>query len=323
MKIKVGVMAMAVCIASLTGCSNIDLQEKSNIKEVIATEESPVVAQKTKLEEAKELIKKGEMRGPINILDKISEGDKDYDEAQKLLLQTKQAYDKYIIEERLPAEGYEEGKLGLWQDLLAYEPLDQRLIDLKAGKGELAKQAKNMLKDKKIKQEKQMTENLTKNMDMTALDRIDVVYDDMEQETIIIPKSFDSMYNNIDENTNVAPKIVDGSLYVVLGFVKETWVFTEKIIIKTDSNNYEIPVDYFDFSKQVLDGGIAEYYGISGYGNENMLNDISNSKEVKIRFSGEDGFFEKAISTKEKGYLKDLIQITNNYDYLDFEKQVK
>ena len=74
-------------------------------------------------------------------------------------------------------------------------------------------------------------------------------YDDMKDETIIVPAGYSTGYVNVSGSVNIYPMItVDSSgkasFYIFVGFEQPDWIFFDHIIFNADGNKFTWLFDY-------------------------------------------------------------------------------
>lgn len=104
--------------------------------------------------------------------------------------------------------------------------------------------------------------------------------------------------------------------YLKIQYVAEDWLFIKSYQIKTDTASYLInPIKPIE--RDHGNGKIWEWYVTELKNNElPMLKDVATSKQVKIRFNGDQYQKERTISTKEKQAVKNVLAV---YDKIVLE----
>jgi hypothetical protein len=174
---------------------------------------------------------------------------------------------------------------------------------------------------------------------------VELKYDDMGDEVKIIKsKSFKS-YRNVSQITlsvqtypNEIPLI-----FLRINYSDDDWLFIEKYLIKTDSIKHTFNKSDGSYDTEVIGGGkgIKEEISINVrpyYENEygvglfkkimnnnvekfNVVKNIVNSKNPKIRYSGKRNYNDRIISEDEIVGLKEVLTYYENY--MEFYKQKK
>ena len=98
------------------------------------------------------------------------------------------------------------------------------------------------------------------------------------------------------------------------GFQKSSWVFFEQIFINYDDKIAVFFFDYFDVEREVISGSVKEYIDILPTPMRlKTLEDIANSSEVTIRFSGKSKNYDRTLSQEEKDGLKYMLSFYHFY----------
>lgn len=142
-------------------------------------------------------------------------------------------------------------------------------------------------------------------------------YDDMEQVTWYRPKGEENfLVKNETESFQLYPYVgVDdlGNKWcrVVLGFSKEGWVFFDQVTIKADDEINKISVSYQERNNDVVyAAGIHEWSDLMiDRDIYSKLKPLIDSKDAKIRFSGDTEYTEYIINSQQKTQLKDVLKI--------------
>jgi uncharacterized Zn finger protein (UPF0148 family) len=165
-------------------------------------------------------------------------------------------------------------------------------------------------------------------------------YDDMQDETIIVPAGYSTRYVNVSGSVNIYPMItVDSSgkasFYVFAGFEQPDWIFFDHIIFNADGNKFTWLFDYGEIRREVLWGTISEWAANFQGRVEtlnvldelniqpgNMINvalikemtKLSSAKTAKMRFQGQ-GYRDHVLTSHEKENLKIFIDLYNCYEH--------
>jgi hypothetical protein len=92
-------------------------------------------------------------------------------------------------------------------------------------------------------------------------------------------------------------------------FTANNWLFIQSYEIKTDKNSYSIPTSHGQIERDHGSGGIWEWYDVL-VDNKlyTMLNDVANSKTVKLRHNGKQYKSDRTLSEKEKQGLQNILE---------------
>lgn len=180
----------------------------------------------------------------------------------------------------------------------------------------------------KLNKNKEDTEkfaNLTKDLQVLKderkaelIQKVDGNYDDMTQDTIYTLKGSDNLFN---EDVNLIPMLVQSSkdnltfFGLQLGFVNESWIFFESLIVNVDGDLTEISSNYYDKTKEVITGGVFERCTLytEKYSNfNNLVEKMINGNEIKIRFVGQagKGNIDHVVTPSEKEHLKIFYELS-------------
>ncbi len=165
-------------------------------------------------------------------------------------------------------------------------------------------------------------------------------YDDMQDETIIVPKGLSTRYVNVDWDMNIYPQIsVEPSgkagLFIIAGFKQNDWIFFDSVIFNVDGKRFTWDLSGFNNTRrEVFWGGIAEWtlrtylpqetidiaeeYNlehkcISGELIEQMTQ-LSNANIAKMRFQGK-GYKDHVLTINEKANLKTFLELYDCYEH--------
>lgn len=141
----------------------------------------------------------------------------------------------------------------------------------------------------------------------------DKVYDRGNYEPSSMPK-----YNN--SRSYFLPLIQHSGgtyrLFAELNYYNNDWVFFDEIWIYIDGASYQWNVNYFDVERQVVSGGIIEYYFFEVTdGKLEVFEKIANSEEAIIRVKSDSIYDEFKVSAKDKQGIKDVL---NAYKLMRF-----
>jgi tetratricopeptide (TPR) repeat protein len=166
-------------------------------------------------------------------------------------------------------------------------------------------------------------------------------YDDMKDETIIVPAGYSTGYVNVSGSVNIYPMItVDSSgkasFYIFAGFEQPDWIFFDHIIFNADGNKFTWLFDYGEPRRKVLWGTISEWAANFQGSVEtidvldelnihpsNMINtaliqemtQLSSAKTAKMRFQGQ-GYRDHVLTSHEKENIKIFIELYNCYEHV-------
>jgi tetratricopeptide (TPR) repeat protein len=157
--------------------------------------------------------------------------------------------------------------------------------------------------------------------------QLTIHYDTIDKEYTIVAKGNQAEYSNLSETVNVSPRITikDNEIDYIffIGFIQEDWVFTTKITFACDANRYEYTVDSTTRRDDVGNGLISETMAIlhdpsktTSQSNSlicnmsNLIEDISKSKSVQIRFNGT-GYRDHTLTSQEKSNILTIWQFYN------------
>ena len=170
----------------------------------------------------------------------------------------------------------------------------------------------NIIDSAQIKYNDSLRIETKKKID-TERQRFDVKYDDIEQVTWIYSK-VKPKYANTMAFFNYIGLKDNGQRWkrIVIRYHGNDWLFVNKIIIKTDNQTYTL--DASD-SKRDHNADVWEWIDITeGNAEYVMINNIINSKAVKVRFVGQQYHKDWTLTSKE---IKGLKEIEDYYYLLD------
>lgn len=159
-------------------------------------------------------------------------------------------------------------------------------------------------------------ENGTQAKKEEIMQNIDEQYDDMQDITWYKAKGEPTyITNNQTESfifqTYAGSKEGNYWLRLSTGFARSEWIFVEEIIIKADSNRFNVDFDVLqDRSGEAVYGnGIREWVDVEVDSNLlSNLKTIVSSNETKIRFQGRTDYTEFEINNSQKEQLKNIIE---------------
>jgi len=298
-----------------------DILDRINIYDLVPNN---ISAAKTRLAELKKS-KNAYILGKQNIQNqKTTEGldqlvlvdkeDNNYQDAQQII-------SKYFPD-------YKKDKIDKAEGLLASNKYDEALA-------EIIKLNKYASSDNEIVEEMKKI-RLAKLRALIATSTTST-FDDMKQETIIVPPGFSTRYLNVSNNINIYPEITvtkenKASLYVWVGFQQRDWIFFQKVIFNADGEIFSWTVNFQDRHTQVLWGSISEWVGqvpaspeeiasLQKYGVDssllnadliNQMRKLANAKSSKIRFQGQ-GYRDHVVTDDEKANLNNFLDLYQLY----------
>lgn len=160
------------------------------------------------------------------------------------------------------------------------------------------------IKEKEEKEEKEKKERLS-----NATKKLRSKYDDMREITWLHDKSttsytdVNSIYLYMATKENSSP-----ALRFRIQYAGDDWLFIENYIIKTDNNTHTISTSYGDIEKDNGYGGVWEWYDIAmNQSTYTIVQDMINSKNVKIRHNGKQYHKDRNLTNKEKEAMKNVL----------------
>lgn len=94
-------------------------------------------------------------------------------------------------------------------------------------------------------------------------------------------------------------------------YTANNWLFIQKVLIKTDDNDYTISGNF----ERDNHSEIWEWYDISPNIHQiNMLRDIALSDVAKVRYEGRQYHKDRTITDKEKDIIKKTLEIFDNLE---------
>jgi hypothetical protein len=163
-------------------------------------------------------------------------------------------------------------------------------------------------------------------------------YDDMKNETIIVPKGLSTRYVSFGD-VNIFPKMtVDLSgkavLYIVAGFEQKDWIFFDNIIFDADGYKFTWDVSGLNQTfREVYWGGIAEWTvmtqvskDMATFSQQNQhdnrlsselveqMSILANSTSAKMRFEGK-GYRDHVLTSSEKANLETFMELYGYYEH--------
>ncbi|OBX22195.1 MULTISPECIES: nucleoporin Nup88 family protein [Bizionia] len=152
------------------------------------------------------------------------------------------------------------------------------------------------------KEEEKRLASATKNMRKK--------YDDMNEITWYRDKS-SPQYNDYNGFFGYFGKSNTGSPFLRLRiqYAADDWLFIERYVIKVDGITYEIAEEkYGEIETDNGSGGIWEWLDRAVTKKEmEIMNAVSNGKDVKIRFIGKQYYKDKTINSSQKQALRNVI----------------
>lgn len=150
------------------------------------------------------------------------------------------------------------------------------------------------------------------------LAKVDSKYDDMTNNTSYLLKGSENVF---DEEVNLIPILVYSTANKMpvfglqLGFVNESWIFFESLIVNVDGDLTEISSNYYDKTKEVITGGVFERCTLytEKYPTFNTLVEkMIKGNEIKVRFVGKagKGNIDHVVTASEKEHLKVLYELS-------------
>lgn len=106
----------------------------------------------------------------------------------------------------------------------------------------------------------------------------------------------------------------DYNIRLVCGFRNRDWIFTNRILIKTDYGVHSVPFnEYTDIERKAGYPYVVEWVDVL-YDNYKCIKEICNSKKVQIRFSGNHYALDKVITLEEKNAIKRVFRLKELFD---------
>lgn len=177
---------------------------------------------------------------------------------------------------------------------------------------EIAIELKNKYIEEQNK-EKEENNRIKQEQKDNLLENIAKKYDDMNNIYWYTPKG--NLEYNVKDGEVFFFYVYMGEkgnklwLRMTTGFEDSEWTFAKSIIVKADDYRFDIPFDVLkDRKGDVIYRGIREWIDILI--DENMVKNLKkviDSKESKIRFTGEIYYNEYTINSTQKKQLKDII----------------
>lgn len=177
--------------------------------------------------------------------------------------------------------------------------------------------AKVALYNKKIEAQKKLEQAKIEQEFRQAKSRMRIKNDDMNDTKFYFSKSSPhyvstrsdiSAYMGMGTNKNSTPY-----LRLQLSYVADNWLFVDSYTIKVDGIKYVINGGYA-VKKDNGYGKIWEWLDKSPSEKEfEMLVKIANSKSAKIRYNGSKYYKDRAITSREKKAIKDVLTVYSHY----------
>lgn len=139
------------------------------------------------------------------------------------------------------------------------------------------------------------------------LGEIDVKYDEFDNDSTIYYKGL----TDIGSNNYIVPFIEtsDKELNILVGFEKEGWLFAEKINFNIDGEKHSYIS--LDPDTNTLGGStIREEYIVTSYDSE-LIENIINGNEIKIRFEGEKGSLDYSLTKEDKKAIETINELND------------
>lgn len=245
------------------------------------------------LKEIEELIKNKNYDEALKKLKKYKNVDIPNSKIEKLFIIAKVSKIKIELK-KLPVSKYREN-LKLYRELLALEPNNKIYIEkIKFYNNKLIAQNKIVLAQNK------------KNREI-ALSHLDKKYDDIKNITWYKDKTSTKYRNENAFYLYFSPN----NLRLVIQYYADNWLFIDNYIIKADDKIYTINGRV---ERDNGNGGkIWEWIDINVNNKIEILTNIANSSNAKIRFNGKQYYEERIITEREKEAMKNILI---SYKYL-------
>lgn len=152
------------------------------------------------------------------------------------------------------------------------------------------------------------SESAKKAMLAKAKKKMRIDHDDMRGVTFYTDKTTPD-YANV---SNLSLYIATGqqsspTLRFKVSYKGEDWLFLESLLIKTDKGTHQIPLEYGEVKRDNSSGEIWEWYDVVADGDiYTIAQDIATSKNVKLRYNGQQYYKDRTITAKEKQALKNV-----------------
>lgn len=92
-----------------------------------------------------------------------------------------------------------------------------------------------------------------------------------------------------------------------MGFIKNGWIFFEKVIVNIDGRVTQLSFGHFDVRRDVLGGStISEYIDIGAREHESLIKAMSKGKKVIVRFEGSQYRHDFTLTKEQKTALGDV-----------------
>lgn len=133
----------------------------------------------------------------------------------------------------------------------------------------------------------------------SVLDAVEINYDEIDEVTTIYYKGL----NDVSSQNYVIPYITtkDKEMSLLLGFEKKGWLFFDEIIFNIDG---EVDSLYsLDPDTDTLGGSMIREVATEGY-DEELVSNLINANEIKMRFVGEKGNLDYTFTDVDKEALK-------------------
>ncbi len=170
---------------------------------------------------------------------------------------------------------------------------------------ELNDAEKELISQKEDEAKRILSENFTKE------------YDQVQDMTFYLPSA---MPDYIDTRCYVIPYIgmAKGSTWIVIrwNYTGEDWVFYDKVTIVAGTHRYSCNFDYWEINRDNSGGVVWETYDQLNVGTTDMkmLEAMTTSEEVIVRFEGKHNVYDLTLSQSDKEAIRNVLTV---YDYLD------
>lgn len=119
-------------------------------------------------------------------------------------------------------------------------------------------------------------------------------------------------YTGIDSEHYIYPHYSEGEYLLRLGFVKDDWLFAERIILKRDSESMEGALYFegasYEFERDTIDGGMIREYKEESLYHTRVDKFLENMDEnIVIRFEAENGeILDYSLTENDKKALQNI-----------------
>ncbi|GIO25297.1 hypothetical protein [Oceanobacillus sp. J11TS1] len=134
------------------------------------------------------------------------------------------------------------------------------------------------------------------------MEDIEIQYDDFDEVSTIYYKGL----NDISSENYIVPFITteDNTMNLLVGFEKENWLFADDVIFNIDGERETIGT--FDFDTETLGGRLIREEDIKTNVDEELIEEIVEADEVKMRFEGSKGELDYTLTTNDINAIKTL-----------------